>query len=69
MTKVDGNIVGKKPIRKGGKNPNRRQEKWIKGFGHERRLSDKCRKSLCIDNHAFKARSQKYVCPKLQVKK
>ena len=41
ITKVDDNVVGKKPIKMGGNKRNRRREKWIKGLAHERRLSDK----------------------------
>ena len=41
ITKVDDNVVGKKPNKMGGNNRNRRREKWIKGLAHERRLSDK----------------------------
>ena len=31
ITKVDDNVVGKKPIKMGGNKRNRRREKWIKG--------------------------------------
>jgi len=41
ITKVDDNVVGKKPNKMGGDKRNRRWEKWIKGLAHERRLSDK----------------------------